>query len=269
MTGTAGCVAPAARVTLASAGIHRPPFRYRRVVSQALASLRQDGFLFVGLGLVFVGVPTVLSDWLTNPHFGPFPALSWMGQMTPFAEAIVAGPWQAWIALTVVKRLREDPVERPLTLFSEIWPQLAMITAFQLMFLLAVLVGAVMLVVPGLVAATVWGVGLPALVNEGLNNRDAFGRSAALTRTYRWPIFGLVALFGLPWLVIVVGAYELTTGFAPVTEMTLTPTSVLVLTPLLSVIGSTVTAVGVAVIYNELTMLEAGGDPDTAAEVFS
>lgn len=61
---------------------------------------------------------------------------------------------------------------------------------------LGVALGWVLFLVPGLILITMWSASLPALVGEGRGVIDSFGRSRALTKGYRWAIFGtlIVAL---------------------------------------------------------------------------
>jgi uncharacterized membrane protein len=59
---------------------------------------------------------------------------------------------------------------------------------------LIVLVGIVLLVSPGLILATMFAVSVPALLAERLSISDSLKRSTALTKGYRWQVFGLLAL---------------------------------------------------------------------------
>ncbi|MEO1491749.1 MAG: hypothetical protein AAFV19_06310 [Pseudomonadota bacterium] len=61
---------------------------------------------------------------------------------------------------------------------------------------IAVYVGLVFLIVPGLYLGALWFVIMPAIVIEGVGF-GAFGRSARLTKEYRWPVVGLLLLYGL------------------------------------------------------------------------
>ena len=65
-----------------------------------------------------------------------------------------------------------------------------------ILWFLGVGLGWVLLMVPGLMLMTMWSAALPALVAESRGVTASFGRSRALTKGYRWAIFGtlLVAL---------------------------------------------------------------------------
>ncbi len=58
--------------------------------------------------------------------------------------------------------------------------------------------GFVLLIVPGLIVATMLFVATPACVVEQLGPFNSIDRSARLTKGHRWRIFGLFLLIGLP-----------------------------------------------------------------------
>ncbi|HEY4241902.1 MAG TPA: hypothetical protein VGM88_18905 [Kofleriaceae bacterium] len=62
---------------------------------------------------------------------------------------------------------------------------------------LAILGGLLLLIIPGLIMATMFYVALPAAVIERPGLLGALKRSRELTAGYRWPIFGLMFLFAL------------------------------------------------------------------------
>jgi uncharacterized membrane protein len=69
------------------------------------------------------------------------------------------------------------------------------------------MIGFVLLIVPGIILFIMWSVAAPALVVEDLGPIAALGRSRALTKGYRWTIFGigLLMLIALWILSAVVG----------------------------------------------------------------
>jgi hypothetical protein len=60
-----------------------------------------------------------------------------------------------------------------------------------------VILGIILLIVPGLILATVWFVATPACVVEQLGPSDSMRRSFQLTKGHRWKIFGLMLLVGV------------------------------------------------------------------------
>jgi hypothetical protein len=78
-----------------------------------------------------------------------------------------------------------------------------------------ILVGLVLLIVPGLVLLTWWLVVSPVIVLESRSVLDGFGRSRALVRGSSWPVFGVVVM-----TMVIVFAFTLALGvvFQPLEE---------------------------------------------------
>jgi len=67
-----------------------------------------------------------------------------------------------------------------------------------------VVLGFVMLIVPGLVLITIWSVAAPVVVLERPGGLRALGRSRSLVRGNGWPVFVVILVLGI--LVVVLGA---------------------------------------------------------------
>ncbi|MEX2448147.1 MAG: hypothetical protein WD404_05315 [Solirubrobacterales bacterium] len=116
-------------------------------------------------------------------------------------------------------------------LFSAAAPFILALIGFGILFGLAVTVGFVFLIVPGLILLTFWSVGAPAIVVEGIGPIDAFGRSWRLVRGNAWPVFGtlvvvllIVILIGIVLAAIAtpIGNGEAATWIAAIVSTTLT-----------------------------------------------
>jgi len=57
-----------------------------------------------------------------------------------------------------------------------------------------IIVGLILFIIPGLFLMTMFAVSVPALLAERLSVSASLSRSSALTKGYRWPVFGLLAL---------------------------------------------------------------------------
>lgn len=118
-----------------------------------------------------------------------------------------------------------------------------------------------------------WGLGIsiavPAAVQESLGIDASMSRSRALTRGYRWPIFGLVSIvFGLV-VALRLGLF-FGTGFAPV-AIASSSDAITGAIPraVVSAIVWLVASVGVAVTYVELRRVKEGTSVEDLAEIFS
>ncbi len=87
-------------------------------------------------------------------------------------------------------------------LFEAAMPAIVSLIVFGVLFGIAVGIGFVFLIVPGLILLTFWSVGAPAIVIEGLSPIEAFGRSWRLVRGNAWSVFGALLLIFLIVLVI-------------------------------------------------------------------
>ena len=78
---------------------------------------------------------------------------------------------------------------------------------------IAMMIGLVLFVVPGVILYLMWSVSAPALVDERLGIMGALGRSRYLTRGYRWRIFGMVLVLAvLSWLAMALMATLVVAG---------------------------------------------------------
>jgi hypothetical protein len=79
---------------------------------------------------------------------------------------------------------------------------------------IAVVVGLVLLIVPGLFLLTIWAVTAPAIVVERRGAIEAFGRSHELVRGQAWQVFGVIVVAFLITVAvsIVIGALGTLTG---------------------------------------------------------
>jgi hypothetical protein len=71
----------------------------------------------------------------------------------------------------------------------------------SILLILGMMVGLLLLIVPGVILYTMWSVAVPALVAEESGVFAAFGRSRFLTKGARWKVFGLnLLMLVLAWL---------------------------------------------------------------------
>src|SRR3954467_7729579 len=75
-------------------------------------------------------------------------------------------------------------------------PFIAPLAAAGILASIAIGIGFILLIVPGLFLLTIWAVLAPVIVLERAGVFDSFGRSQALVKGYGWPVFGvLICLF--------------------------------------------------------------------------
>ena len=140
----------------------------------------------------------------------------------------------------------------------------------RILYYLAVIIGTVLLIAPGIFVALVWCVAWPAAVMEGAGVTDSFSRSAELTRNNRWMILGaamvffLVAAIGILLLGVVAGI-PLVFASESVSDLI----TELVLGPLSAMLASVAIAVFTASLYFGLKAAREGMGDQRLAEVFA
>ncbi len=94
-----------------------------------------------------------------------------------------------------------------------------------ILWVLGVGLGWVLLLVPGLMLITMWTAAFPALVGEDCGVIESFGRSRALTKGFRWPIFGtlLVAVIIIYAPIVLFGGAMLSISSTLLSGQTLSP----------------------------------------------
>jgi uncharacterized membrane protein len=135
-------------------------------------------------------------------------------------------------------------------------------------FLYSVGVGfaSILLIAPGLILFCMWYVSAPACVVERLGPIESLGRSRALTKGYRWRVFGVIIL-----TYIFVG---LTNGVFAILVRFLVPDIILrsmvspIVTGLATLIPNAFWNVASAVVYYRLRMVKENLTMESLADVF-
>ena len=140
---------------------------------------------------------------------------------------------------------------------ARIWP----ILGTSLLVSLIAGVGTLLLIVPGFIALLMLYVAVPACVVEGLGPAASLGRSAELTKGFRWKILGLILLVSLISIICSLLVTFILTLFTGAFVATLGKFAVQALTAALS-------GVLAAVIYYSLRAAKEGIDIDRIVSVF-
>lgn len=75
--------------------------------------------------------------------------------------------------------------------FRAVQPRLPSVIGAGLVAAIAIGIGFLLLIVPGLYLLTIWSMLIPVIVLEGVRAGDAFGRSQEIVRGNGWRVFGL------------------------------------------------------------------------------
>lgn len=255
-----------------------------RVISGTFSVIGRNIVAFTVLSLVLAGIPTALIAFIqVNALRDDTGAISAAGMFTGdywtaasmggLASLIFSAILQGTLIYATVQDLNG---QRPsigdclATGLRNFLPLLGV----TILFILALIFGFVLLIVPGIMIACAWCVAVPSLVADRTGVFGAFSRAAELTRGNRWRIFALGLVIWI--LLVVIGlVFNAITGIAlfgqdaiSTMEHALSPLA-LALTVVRGTIGAVISATIVAVLYVELRRLREGGGPQWLSEIFS
>jgi hypothetical protein len=152
--------------------------------------------------------------------------------------------------------------------FREFFP----LIAISLLYTLGIVVGMLLLIVPGFILLCSWSVTTPVRVVERLGILDCFGRSYALTKGSRGKIFGLFVIYVVIEIVIalIITAFTGTAGAEAAADDPLSTASLIAAGGEIvsNTISSVILTAAVAALYYELRVLKEGIGPEALASVF-
>lgn len=223
------------------------------VLGRSFGALMKNPVVFFGLTLA-VMVPLAFFTSLLPPGAGRV--------VNSLLSCILGFVIQGAVAYGVFQALRGNSPGMGEALshgFARFFP----IAVASLLIGVGVGIGMMLLIIPGVILMCLWSVTIPACVVEKLGAVDSMKRSAALTKGYRWTIFGLFLITG-----IVTGALS---TLLSILLLPLLGGSIIVYSVILSLvlaIPQTFQYVMAATIYYDLRAEKEGVSIDSLASVF-
>ena len=124
--------------------------------------------------------------------------LTWLGLLIGVVLTIVALFWLQAALIKAVEDVRDGRADRSLgATFEAAKPHLGAVIVAGLLGGLAIAIGFVLLIVPGLILLTIWCLIVPVIVLDGKSAGESFGASRELVRGYGWNVFGVIVLTAL------------------------------------------------------------------------
>ncbi|UVK53422.1 glycerophosphoryl diester phosphodiesterase membrane domain-containing protein [Mesorhizobium sp. AR02] len=254
---------------MSSAALERVDrFRIGRVLNDSLAVIRRNPVLCLGLGLVLYAVPRfAFSFWYVEATFSSGSA--GFALLSQHRILVIAGVLfyigvivilqTALIRAAIVDMQGEGPsmgdcLGVALAMFFPVLLASCAVT-------LAIMLGLVLLIVPGILLLLRWAITIPVLIQEKRNILDSMARSRDLTKGNRWALLGL-------WLILIVGGTLV--GFAaPRLVVSLNFTFGLIVEALVKAAVTVFSSVATAISYIELRQVKEGTSVEQLAEIFS
>jgi hypothetical protein len=109
-----------------------------------------------------------------------------------------------------VVAVSESYLERPTGIgsaYGAIWRRLGLLCGLGLAYALAVTFGALLFLIPGILIGAAWALLVPVAIIEHTGFGETFGRTAFLTRGYRWRIFAAF-VFYIVLVMVVSGLWQ-------------------------------------------------------------
>jgi hypothetical protein len=232
-------------------------FDFGRVTGRIFNLIGRNFTSFFFMALVFTGLPSIVINVIVT------------------SASVDAGTFLATVTLLIFSTLLQGALTRASlddlsgkvvsaqaalgTSFTRFLPLLGL----GILVYLGVIVGLILLIIPGVILILRWMVCAPALVAEGIGISKAMARSAELTDGHRWPIFGLTIIYFIIVLVLNSMADALTAGLGGSAS-----TAGLIIRTANDAFQSMIVTVGAASIYFELREIKEGVSVGEIAAVF-
>jgi hypothetical protein len=168
--------------------------------------------------------------------------LTWFGALLAAVLSLIAFFWLQAALVKAVDDVRDGRADLSLgETFAQARAQIGSVAVAAILAGLGIVLGLILLIVPGLVLMTWWAVIVPVVVLESRSAGEAFTRSRELVRGNGWGVFGIIVLMVL-----------LLIGFSLALNLILSPLADWLQSFVSQVVGSTLTAPFVAIV---LTLL--------------
>ena len=178
-----------------------------RVFSRTASVITDNPVTVFGIALVFGAIPAVLINWLEMGLRGTMTdEYSRLGYgAVVLASALVGMVLSALVQGALVRATlahaeggRASFAESASTGLAAALP----LVGLAILMAIAVGLGFMLFIVPGVILYVMWAVASPVLVAERTGVFGAFGRSRELTKGARWKVFGVELVVVLAWWVI-------------------------------------------------------------------
>jgi hypothetical protein len=159
-----------------------------RVIGEAFQTYRDHAEALLGGAVIVVGISAVI-----NGIFATTGSLALVA--VGILISIVAGVLYAGYVVKLVQDVRDGRRDFSIgELFSAAAPYIGTLFLNGLLAGIAITIGFILIIVPGLILITIWSVIAPSIVVEDRGVIEAFGRSRELVRGNGWNVFGVIVL---------------------------------------------------------------------------
>jgi hypothetical protein len=262
---------------MTTATIATSRFDMGRVMRMTFGAIGRNWLVFGLLTLLLAAAPTYLLGWSQARLFGfgqsgmtpdsilPVMAQTFMGVIISGGAGLVM---QAGLVHGVVADLNGRKASFGDCLGTGV-SFLLPVLGLGIVMGVAIVIGFLLFVAPGVFLSLMWIAAVPAMVVEGTGVFGAFSRSEELTRNHRWALLGLCVVYLIASWILSLAALGASGGFNVTAQMAgiQNPVS-LGLRSLFAAVSVLVRTAGIAAIYYELRSIKEGIGPEALASVF-
>jgi hypothetical protein len=127
----------------------------------------------------------------------------WLGAILAAFVSVAGVFWLQAALVEAVSDVRDGRADLSIgETLGRTWPRVPTVAAAGILAAIAIVIGLILLIVPGLFLLTIWVLIVPAIVLEGRGVFESFGRSRELVRGYGWTVFGVILMTFLLLLVV-------------------------------------------------------------------
>jgi hypothetical protein len=168
-----------------------------RVIGEAFETYRSHAAPLLGGAVLVIGIAGIVEGLLSVS------GSIILGILGAFV-GLAAGFLYTGYVVKLVQDIRDGRRDFSVgELISHAAPYLGTLILAGILAGIAIAIGFVLIIVPGLILLTIWAVISPSIVVEDKGVLEAFGRSRELVRGHGWQVFGAIVLTFL--IIVVVG----------------------------------------------------------------
>ena len=203
-----------------------------RVIGEAFQTYRDHAGALLGGAVIVIGLAAVINGLFATT--GSL-ALVAVGVLI----SIVAGVLYAGYVVKLVQDVRDGRRDFSVgELFSAAAPYIGTLFLNGLLAGIAITIGFVLIIVPGLILITIWSVIAPSIVVEDRGVIEAFGRSRELVRGNGWNVFGAIVLAFLIVIAVSIVAGLIGSALGDVGRVVLQAIATVVTAPIAALVAS-------------------------------
>jgi hypothetical protein len=132
--------------------------------------------------------------------------LGWVGFVAGTLIALAGVFWLQGALVLAVEDIRDGRSDLSISeTLARVRPRLNTLTVAGLLASFAIILGFLLLIVPGLILLTIWLLIVPAIMLERRGVFESFGRSRELVRGEGWSVFGVIVITAAILIAVAIG----------------------------------------------------------------